>query len=105
MFRKSCEEVLESFKNITMLLQTNPKQALAMADDLKKQFTNYNINCTANQTDMIRREMFLADNRASEIVKEETKKINAWSANLTSAFNSIIDANDDLIELGKLTTF
>ena len=100
-FRISCEELLTSFKNITMLLENNPIQALAMANDLKKQFTSYNVNCTPNQTDLMRREMFLADNRASEIVKEETTKVKAWSEKLTSAFNSIIEANDDLINLGK----
>ena len=99
-----CEELLASFKNITMLLETNPMKALAMANDLTKQFTSSNVNCTANQTDVMRREMFLADNRASEIVKEESEKVRAWSENLTSAFNSIIEANDDLINLGKPQT-
>ena len=84
-----------------MLLEKNPMQALDMANDLKKHFTSYTVNCTVNQTNMISREMFLADTRASEIVEEETEKIKAWSANITSAFNSIIDANDDLIKLGK----
>ena len=88
-------------QRVTDLLESNLSEALALATHLR-QVDSSEFTCSASQLNSLNTEVSTATGKASDLVKQQTNKINEQYANITSAFDSIIKANDDLKNLGKL---
>ena len=98
----TCEDLEKKMQNVTALLESNIEEALALATHLR-QVDNSDFTCSATQLSSLNEKVFEATVKASDLTKQKTEKISKQFANLTSAFDRVIKANDDLKNMGKLT--
>ena len=96
----TCQDLKVEMQKVTDLLESNIEEALALATHLR-QVDSSDFTCTTSQLNSLNKEVSTASGKASDLAKQQTTMINKQFANLTSAFDSIIQAQDDLKKLGK----